>query len=95
MSVFIVVSFVAVLAAAQTNTAEISGVVRDAQGSVLPGATVIGQHIESGIRTERVTDGSGRYVLPSLRIGLIRSRLNIPGSSDSCATASSFAWDKW
>ena len=61
---------VAASAAAQTNTGEISGVVRDAQGGVLPGATITAEHVESGARLARVTDEQGRYLLPSLRVGL-------------------------
>jgi len=59
----------AAAAEAQTNTAEISGIVRDAQGGVLPGASVVAEHRDSGTRVERVTDAEGRYFLPSLRVG--------------------------
>ena len=55
--------------AAQTNTGEISGVVRDSQGGVLPGTTVVAEHVESGTKIARVTDEQGRYFLPSLRVG--------------------------
>src|SRR4051812_1618408 len=55
--------------AAQTNTGEIAGLVRDTQGGVLPGTAVIAQHVDSGAITERVTDAHGRYLLPSLRVG--------------------------
>ena len=57
------------VAAAQTNTGEISGVVRDAQGGVLQGATVVATHGESGGTVQRLTDERGRYHLPSLRLG--------------------------
>ena len=57
------------VAAAQTNTGQISGVVRDAQGGVLPGAAVVATHVESGGTVERLTDEQGRYHLPSLRLG--------------------------
>jgi hypothetical protein len=53
----------------QTNTGEISGVVRDAQAGVLPGAVVVAEHLDTGTRIERVTDEQGRYLLPSLRVG--------------------------
>ena len=56
-------------AAAQTNTGEISGVVHDSQGGILPGATVSAEHVETGTKVERVTDERGRYFLPSLRVG--------------------------
>ena len=56
-------------AAAQTNTGEIAGVVKDTSGGVLPGATVTATHPASGTVVERVTDGEGRFFLPALRIG--------------------------
>jgi hypothetical protein len=54
---------------AQYNTAEIGGVVRDAQGGVLPGAAVSALQASSGFRIERTTDGSGRFLLPALPVG--------------------------
>jgi hypothetical protein len=59
----------AAAAATQTNTGEISGVVRDSQGGVLPGATVSAEHVATGTRVERVSDERGRYFLPSLPVG--------------------------
>ena len=59
----------ATTAAGQTNTAEIFGIVRDAQGGVLPGVTVVARQVESGVRVERVTDDQGRYRFPSLVVG--------------------------
>ena len=56
-------------AQAQTNTGLIIGVVSDASGGVLPGATVAAIHPASGTMIERVTDGQGRFLLPELRIG--------------------------
>ena len=53
----------------QTNTAEISGLVVDASGAVLPGAAVTARHPASGTVVERVTDAAGRFFLPALRIG--------------------------
>jgi hypothetical protein len=56
-------------AQAQTNTGQIIGVVSDASGGVLPGATVAAIHPANGTMIERVTDGQGRFLLPELRIG--------------------------
>ena len=56
-------------AAAQTNIGEITGVVRDSQGGVLPGTTVTAEHVETGTSVQRLTDSEGRYFLPALRIG--------------------------
>src|SRR5689334_15450614 len=58
-----------VMAVAQTNTAQLSGVVTDASGAVLPGATVTATHVASGTVVTRVTDPEGRFFLPGLRIG--------------------------
>ncbi len=55
--------------AAQTNTAEISGVVRDAQGAVVPGAVVVAEQRASGFRIERVSDDAGRFLLSALPVG--------------------------
>ena len=60
-------------AAAQINTAEIAGIVRDSSGGVLPGATVTARHTAAGIVVERVTDGEGR-VSASSQSGLNQRR---------------------
>ncbi len=57
------------VAAAQFNTAEIGGVIRDGSGGVLRGALVRAIHPASGTVVERVSDAGGRYFLPALRIG--------------------------
>jgi hypothetical protein len=56
-------------ALAQYNTAELSGVVRDAQGGVLPGATVVALHVASGLKIERRADAQGRFFFPALPVG--------------------------
>ena len=56
-------------ARAQYNTAEISGVVKDTQGGVLPGAIVEAIHMASGLTIVRTTDDAGRFFLPGLRVG--------------------------
>jgi len=68
-------------AEAQTNTAEIAGVARDASGGVLPGATITARHQVSGVVVERVTDDEGRFFLPALRIGLWDVTASLPGFS--------------
>ncbi len=64
---------------AQTNTGELSGLVRDAQGGVLPGATITAQHLPTNITLERVTDMQGRYYLPSLQVGAYRITVQLTG----------------
>src|SRR5262245_11545977 len=67
------------VAAAQTNTGQISGIVRDAQGGVLPGARVVAEHVDSGARVEFPTDEDGRYLLASLRVGMYVISVELPG----------------
>jgi len=54
---------------AQTNTGEISGIVKDTQGGVVPGVTVVAEHRASGLRVQRETNQSGRFLLPALPVG--------------------------
>ncbi len=68
-----------VSAAAQTNTAEIAGIVHDTQGGVLPGVSVVAVHTATGARHERVTDADGRYRLPSLSVGNYEITATLPG----------------
>jgi hypothetical protein len=56
-------------ASAQYNTAEISGMVKDSQGGVLPGVILVATHVASGSKVERVSDGAGRFFLPALTVG--------------------------
>ncbi len=58
-----------IVAAAQTNTADITGVVRDAQGGVVPGAVVVAEQRASGFRAERVSNDVGRFLLSALPVG--------------------------
>ena len=58
------------LASAQTvTTGSISGVVMDAQGAVLPGATITAVHTPTGTSYEGVTDAGGRYNILNVRVG--------------------------
>src|SRR4030095_1966110 len=54
---------------AQGATAAISGVVHDATGGVIPGATVIARHTESGLTRTVQTNETGDYKMPSLPVG--------------------------
>ena len=67
------------VAAAQTNTAEISGMVVDDQGGLLPGASVTATHLASGRRTEALTDSAGRFFLPGLSVGSYDLTVHLDG----------------
>ncbi len=56
-------------ASAQYNTADLSGVVKDARAGVLPGANVAAVHVATGRTTARLSDAEGRFTLAELPIG--------------------------
>src|SRR3954468_8839407 len=47
----------------------ITGVIKDDQGAVIPGATVTAVHQPSGSTYEAVTQADGRFVMPGMRVG--------------------------
>lgn len=56
-------------AAQNVTTGSLSGVVSDAQGGVLPGATVVAVHTPTGTTYEGVTQGDGRFAILNVRVG--------------------------
>ena len=60
-------------------TAQISGVVRDQAGAVLPGVEVTATQTETGISRNTVTNETGSYILPNLALGPYRLEAGLPG----------------
>ena len=50
-------------------TGSISGAVRDAQGAVVPGATVSARNVQTGLVEKLETDSVGFYNFPALPVG--------------------------
>ena len=51
------------------TTAEMTGVIKDAQGAVIPGVSVTAVHQPSGTSYESVSQTDGRFFIPGMRIG--------------------------
>jgi hypothetical protein len=60
----------AVFASAQQTTGAISGDVKDQNGAVITGATVTAKSLETGLTLSTVSDREGRYIFPSLPVGV-------------------------
>ena len=71
---------VALPLAAQENRGAIEGVVKDAQGGAVVGATVMAKNL-SGISREAVTDATGTYRFPALSPGRYDVTANLSGFS--------------
>ncbi len=58
-------------------TAQMSGIVRDDSGAVLPGVTVT--QTDTGLTRTVVTEGEGSYVMPNLPTGPYRLEVSLQG----------------
>jgi hypothetical protein len=74
-----VVAVTSAAAAAQYNTASITGLVRDQQAGAIAGAGITAVHVATGLIVSRVTDAGGRFVLPELPIGAYTLTVSHPG----------------
>jgi hypothetical protein len=70
------------LAAQTVTTGNIAGTVTDAQGGVLPGATVTATHTDTGTSYESVTGGDGRYSIVNARVGSYTLAVTMSGFKD-------------
>lgn len=66
-------------AAAQSTLGTIRGTVNDAQGGVIPGASVIATDEDTGVARETVSDGEGLYELSNLRPGTYAVDVSLSG----------------
>ncbi len=67
------------------STASISGVVKDTDGSVLPGVTVVVRDDASGVAQEVTTDGEGRYQATALGAGSYTVSASLAGFKTATA----------
>ena len=66
---------------AHAQNAQITGLVKDSSGGIIPGATVTARNIENGLTRVAVTDGAGDYRLPSLPPGRYAVSTELSGFS--------------
>src|SRR5436853_1464088 len=64
---------------AQTSTATILGVVRDATGALVPGVSITVKHVDSGLTRTVVTSENGGYTVPLLPVGPYEISTNMQG----------------
>ncbi len=57
------------LALAQFDTATVLGRITDASGAAVPGSVVRLENVNTGVSFERMSDSSGNYEFPNVRIG--------------------------
>ena len=69
VAAMLAVLLVTASARAQTPTGTILGSVKDAQGAVVPGATVAATNLGTQYSRSTVTDGAGEYALRLLPVG--------------------------
>src|SRR6476661_7496007 len=72
-------------AGAQTNTAQVTGVVKDPTAAVLPGVRILATHLDTGFQSEQITDSDGTFLLTSLPIGNYNITAEFPGFKKSNA----------
>jgi hypothetical protein len=60
-------------------TSSITGVVSDAGGGVLPGATVVATSNATGTKFEAVSNASGAYAVPALSAGVYTVTVSVTG----------------
>src|SRR3989442_5684835 len=63
----------------QGAAASITGIVRDSTGAVLPGATVIAKHVDSGLTRTVISAENGSYNLQLLPVGAYEITTTLPG----------------
>ena len=80
---FLTLLFFSSLMQAQYDNGSLTGTIRDASGATIPRVHVAITNTETGIATQVVTNGSGAYNVPSLRVGTYKIVASAPGFSNA------------
>jgi len=79
IAIVALITFGTGLVFAQTSTATILGIVRDATGALVPGVSIAVKHIDTGLTREVLSSESGSYNVPLLPVGQYELTTNMPG----------------
>src|SRR5262250_2786896 len=77
--VVLLIAFATSIVSAQTSTASMVGVVRDATGALVPGVTITVKHVDSGQTRTVITTENGGYNVPLLQVGAYELTTSMPG----------------
>src|SRR6267378_794841 len=78
-SAFLVLLAATIVDAQAGSTAQMSGIVKDTSGGVLPGADVTATQTDTGVKRSVVTDSAGAYTLTNLPIGPYHLEVSLTG----------------
>lgn len=67
--IFCLMQVCSTIALAQVTTSSFSGIIKDAKGVTLPGATIKATHLPSGTNYFTTSNNDGRFTLPNVRVG--------------------------
>lgn len=76
----------AAVLAQQGSSAALNGVVKDAQGAVVPSATIIATELTTNIAKTTVTTGAGEYAIPAQPSGRYKITASHSGFSPAVMT---------
>ena len=86
LALLVVFSLASPLLAQRSDRAVIGGVVTDAQGSAVPGATVTVRNEATGVETNLVTNSAGAYTTAPLVLGTYSVSVNLTGFKKAVAS---------
>ena len=83
----VVLAFAPAVGAQQSvDYASVSGRVTDPQGAVVAGARVTARHVDTNVTAETVTDTTGRFRFPYLKVGPYELKVRMSGFADLTRT---------
>src|SRR5205809_689896 len=85
-AIVVLIALSTCLSFAQTSTATILGVVRDASGALIPGVSITVKHTESGLTRTAISSERGGYNLPLLPVGAYEITTTMPGFKQAVRT---------